>query len=544
MIKLQAKGASNGVAIGKLRFLQSGKEDVIRRHIDDAEEEIARVVSAAKTAVEGLKALYEKAVIEVGEAGAQLFEVHQMMLEDKDYCDSIYNIIRMQQINAEYAVATTGDNFAKMFSQMDNVYMNERAADVHDVSNRLIAVLSGNTDFGGEIRGEPSVIAAEDLSPGETVQMDKDKILAFVTTGGATNSHTAILARSMAIPAVVCAESIMKAEYNGCAVIVDGSSGMVYINPDEETLALMQKKQLEEKNKRNLLERLKGKQNVTQDGKEIMVYANISKLSDLGSVLQNDAGGIGLFRTEFLYLENVDYPTEEEQFKVYKTVAETMASKKVIFRTLDIGTDKQASYFNLPKEKNPALGMRAIRISLTRPEILKTQLRALYRASAFGNVAVMFPMIASLWEIREVKEISNEVTRELVKAGVQFSNNIEIGVMIETPAAAIISDILAGEVDFFSIGTNDLIAYTLAADRQNQSIELFSDPHHEAVLRLIQMTVDSAHKAGIWAGICGELAADLTLTERFLQMGIDDLSVSPPADLPLREKIMQSRCAL
>jgi phosphotransferase system enzyme I (PtsI) len=544
MITLQGKYASNGVAIGRLQFLPSGKGEVVRRHVEDVEAEVARVVNAAKNAIEGLKSLYEKAVIEVGETGAQLFEIHQMMLKDDDYRDSVHNIIRLQQVNAEYAVAMTCDNFAKMFSQMDDDYMKERAADVRDVSDRLIAVLSSDMDFGCANTSEPSVIAAEDLSPSETVQLDKDKILAFVTAGGATNSHTSILARAMSIPAVVCAENIMKAGYNGCAVIVDGGTGTVYINPDEETLALMQKKQSEAQTKRTLLEQLKGNPNVTLDGKEIMVYANIGRLSDLGGVLQNDAGGIGLFRTEFLYLESSDFPTEEEQFQVYKTVTETMAGKRVIFRTLDIGADKQAGYFGLPKEENPALGMRAIRICLTRPEILKTQLRALYRASAFGKVAIMFPMIVSLWEVQKAKEILDEVLSELAEQDVPFSKNTEIGIMIETPAAAIISDLLAKEVDFFSIGANDLIQYTLAADRQNQNIERFSDPHHEAVLRLIQMTAQSAHKAGIWVGICGELAADLTLTEQFPQMGIDELSVSPSSVLPLREKITQSRCAI
>jgi phosphotransferase system enzyme I (PtsI) len=544
MIKLQGKGASNGIAIGKLRFLQSAKGDVLHRHVDDVSAEIDRVASAAKNAVEGLKSLYKKALPEVGEAGAQIFEIHQMMLEDEDYCASVHNIIRLQQVNAEYAVAITSDNFAKMFSQMDDDYMKERAADVRDVSDRLIAVLSGNADFGGDAWNEPSIVAAEDLSPSETIRLDKDKILAFVTAGGASNSHTAILARFMDIPAVICAKGIMKAEHSGRTVIVDGGSGIVYIDPDEETLAMMMEKRNEAQTKRNLLEQFKGKPNITLDGKEIMVYANIGRLSDVGDVLQNDAGGIGLFRTEFLYLESADYPTEDEQFKVYRTIVETMAGKKVIFRTLDIGADKQAGYFGLPKEENPALGMRAIRICLTRPEILKTQLRALYRASAFGNAAIMFPMIASPWEIQKAKEIADEVLRELAEKGVPFAEGVEIGIMVETPAAAIISDLLAKDVDFFSIGTNDLIQYTLASDRQNQSIEQFSDPHHEAVLRLIQMTAQSAHKAGIWVGICGELAADLTLTERFLQMGIDELSVSPPSVLPLREKITQSRCAL
>jgi phosphotransferase system enzyme I (PtsI) len=544
MLKLQGKGASNGIAIGKLRFLQSGKGEVLRLHIDDASAEIDRVVNAAKKAVEGLESLYKKALSEVGEAGARIFEIHQMMMEDEDYCASVHNIIKIQQVNAEYAVAITGDNFAKMFSQMDDGYMKERAADVRDVSDRLIAVLSGNADFGEDAWTEPSVIAAEDLSPSETIRLDKKKILAFVTAGGASNSHTAILARFMNIPAVICAEGIMSAEHNGCTVIVDGGSGSVYIDPDEETLTMMREKQNEDQTKRNLLEQFKGKPNITLDGKEIMVYANIGRLSDLVDVLQNDAGGIGLFRTEFLYLESTDYPTEEEQFEIYKAVVETMAGKKVIFRTLDIGADKQAGYLGLQKEENPALGMRAIRICLTRPEILRTQLRALYRASAFGKAAIMFPMIASLWEIQKAKEIANEVLRELAEKGVLFAESIEIGIMVETPAAAIISDLLAKEVDFFSIGTNDLIQYTLATDRQNQNIEQFSDPHHEAVLRLIQMTAQSAREAGIWVGICGELAADLTLTEQFLQMGIDELSVSPPSVLPLREKITQSRCAL
>lgn len=540
MTKLHGKGASDGVAIGKLRFLKSSETEVVRRRIDDIDAETERADRAAKIAAEGLKTLYDKAMIEVGESGAQIFEIHKMMLEDKDYRASISDIIRQEQVNAEYAVSVTGGNFAQMFAQMDNDYLKQRAADVRDVSNRLIAVLSGNAETGGNTWDEPSVIAADDLSPSETVRLDKEKILAFVTAGGAVNSHSAILARSMAIPAVVCVSDIKKVQNNGRAVIVDGETGTVYLDPDEETLALMRKKQDEARARRIKLEGLKNKPNITRDGKEIMVYANIGKPSDLDSVLQNDAGGIGLFRTEFLYLESADYPTEEEQFEVYKTVAQTMAGKRVIFRTLDIGADKQADYFNLPKEENPALGMRALRICLTRPEIFKTQLRALYRASAFGKVAVMLPMVASLWEIQKAKQILNEVLKELAETNTPFSKNTEIGIMVETPAAAIISDILAKEVDFLSIGTNDLTQYTLAADRQNQSIEQFADPHHEAVLRLIQMTAESAHKAGIWAGICGELAADLSLTERLLQMGVDELSVSPPSILPLREKILSA----
>jgi phosphotransferase system enzyme I (PtsI) len=539
MIILQGTGVVGGVVFGKLRFLGNGAQEVTRQHIDDPGAEITRYESANVAATAQLGELRKKALDNVGEQGAALFEIHQMMLEDADYCDSIRNIILRQEVNAEYAVAITGDNFSQMFSQMDDAYMQARAADVNDISERLIKVLSGRESDDINF-SEPVILAADDLAPSETVKLDKDKILAFITAKGSANSHTAILARTMGIPAIIQVEGLLDCRSSTDFTIVDGGTGMVYIDPDAETLALMREKQEKEMSKLALLERLKGKPNITKDGKAIMVYANIGSLSDLGAVLKNDAGGIGLFRTEFLYLESKDYPTEEEQFRAYKTVVETMSGKRVIFRTLDIGADKQVEYFALPKEENPALGMRAIRICLTRPELFKTQLRALYRASAFGNAAIMFPMIASVWEIRQAKQIADEVCRELADSGVPFAEDVELGIMIETPAAAVISDLLAEEVNFFSIGTNDLIQYTLAADRQNQSIGEFRDTHHEAVLRLIRRTVENAHAANIWAGICGELGADLSLTEYFIGMGIDELSVSPAAVLPLRDKIMQT----
>jgi phosphotransferase system enzyme I (PtsI) len=539
MMILQGTGVVGGVVFGKLRFWSNDAQEVTRQHIDDPGAEIARYESASVAAIAQLGELCRKAQDDVGEQGAALFEIHQMMLEDADYCDSIRNVILRQEVNAEYAVAITGDNFSKIFSQMDDAYMQARAADVNDISERLIQVLSGRESDDMSF-SEPVILAADDLAPSETVKLDKNKILAFITAKGSANSHTAILARTMGIPAIIQVEGLFDRQSSADFAIVDGGTGVVYIDPDAETLALMREKQEKETSKLALLEQLKGKPNITKDGKAILVYANIGSLSDLGAVLKNDAGGIGLFRTEFLYLESKDYPTEEEQFRAYKTVVETMSGKRVIFRTLDVGADKQAEYFALPKEENPALGMRAIRICLTRPELFKTQLRALYRASAFGNVAIMFPMIASVWEIRQAKQIVDEVCRELADSGVPFASDVELGVMIETPAAAIISDLLAEEVNFFSIGTNDLIQYTLAADRQNQSIGKFCDTHHEAVLRLIRRTVENAHAANIWVGICGELGADLSLTEYFIEMGIDELSVSPTAVLSLRDKIMQT----
>jgi phosphotransferase system enzyme I (PtsI) len=539
MIILQGTGVVGGVAFGKMRFWGNAAPEVTRLHIDDPSAEISRYESANIAAIAQLDELYKKAQSAVGEQGAALFEIQQMMLEDADYCDSIRNIILRQEVNAEYAVAMTGDNFAKMFSQMDDAYMQGRAADVRDISQRLLQVLSGRETDGMSF-AEPVILAAADLAPSETVKLDKNKILAFITAQGSANSHTAILARTIGIPAIIQVERLLESQSSTDFAIVDGGTGLVYLDPDAETCALMREKQAKETSKLALLAQLKGKPNITKDGKAILVYANIGSLSDLGAVLQNDAGGIGLFRTEFLYLESEDYPTEEEQFSAYKTVVETMAGKRVIFRTLDIGADKQVEYFALPPEENPALGMRAIRICLTRPELFKTQLRALYRASAFGNVAIMFPMITSVWEIRQAKEIADEVCRELAARDIPFAEDVELGIMIETPAAAVISDLLAGEVNFFSIGTNDLIQYTLAVDRQNQNIGKFRDTHHEAVLRLIRRTVENAHAAHIWVGICGELGADLSLTEYFIGMGIDELSVSPTAVLPLRAKIMQT----
>jgi len=539
MVILQGQGVVGGVAFGKLKFFKKENQKVTRMHVQETQAELERVEQAKKVAIEQLAILYEKALGEIGEEGAMLFDVHQMMLEDEDYCDSIRNIIIRQEVNAEYAVAVTGDNFAAMFGEMDDAYMKARSADVKDISDRLINALSDQIQEAVSY-DEYSILAAEDLSPSETVQMDKEKILAFVTEKGSANSHTAILARTMGIPAIIQVVDLFKNECSNCDAIVDGETGKIFINPDEETILALREKQEKEMQRKALLEGLKGKPNLTKDGKEIRVYANIGNLNDLGAVLQNDAGGIGLFRTEFIYLESKDYPTEEEQFKVYKTVAETMAGKEVIFRTLDIGADKQAEYFGLPQEENPAMGMRAIRICLTQPALFKTQLRAIYRASAFGKVAIMFPMIASVWEIQKAKQIASEVCQELANDGIPFDKNVEIGIMIETPAAAVISDLLAKEVNFFSIGTNDLTQYTLAVDRQNASIDQFCDTHHEGVLRLIGQTAHNAHIEGIWVGICGELAADLSLTERFIQMGIDELSVSPPSILPLREKIINT----
>lgn len=536
MLELSGTGVSGGIAIGGLYLLSNEKKPVARKHVDDAAQEISRYTDAKSKAVEQLSELYDKALTQVGEQGALLFEVHQMMLEDEDYCESISNIITQQKVNAEYAVAVTADNFAKMFSEMDDPYMQGRAADVKDISGRLISILSGEHHGGVEI-DRPVIIAADDLSPSQTVQLDKEKILAFITKGGSSSSHTAILARTMGIPAVIGLGDAMPDDIDGKRAAVDGSTGQVFIEPDEETIAIIEKKQSKAKERLELLSKFKGKQAVTKEGKHILTYANIGNPSDLGLVLANDAEGIGLFRSEFLYLENDDYPTEEQQFAAYKTVAETMGGKRVIFRTLDIGADKQADYFELDKEENPAMGLRAIRICLTRPQIFKTQLRALYRASAFGKAAIMFPMIISLDEIKQIKEIVEEVKSELRKENIRFDEELEIGVMIETPAAALISGELAKEVDFFSIGTNDLSQYTLALDRQTESLNRFFDPHHPAVMELIRMTVANAHANGIWAGICGELGADLTLTEEFVKIGVDELSVAPPAVLPLREKI-------
>ena len=533
MITLSGKSVFGGVAIGKIAFYKRQEKQVRRYHVEDTEAEAARFEDAQETAIAQLGELYDKAMEDVGEANAAIFEVHQMMLMDLDYVDSIKNIITTQEVNAEYAVATTGDNFSQMFASMDDAYMQGRAADVKDVSDRLLGILS-DAGESGVVADEPVIVAADDLVPSETVQLDKSKVLAFATMYGSANSHTAILARTMNIPAVIGLGEGLAKEYDGHMAAIDGFTGTVYIDPDEETMKAMTEKREEDRRQKTLLEELKGKENVTLSGQKINVYANIGNLSDVGAVLKNDAGGIGLFRSEFVYLEKEDYPTEEEQFQVYKTVAQNMAGKKVIIRTLDIGADKQIDYFNMAHEENPAMGYRAIRICLDRPEVFKTQLRALYRASAYGNIAIMYPMITSVDEVRRIKEISKQVRDELIAAGVGIGE-VEEGIMIETPAAAIISDLLAKEVDFFSIGTNDLTQYTLAIDRQNSKLDEFYNPHHEAILRMIQMVIDNAHKEGIWAGICGELGADTELTERFVKMGIDELSVSPACVLPIRK---------
>ena len=538
MQEITGKIAFGGIAIGKIREISKENNVVRRVKVDDVEAEKARFEAARDQASEELGVLYEKAVKEVGEANAAIFEVHQMMLEDEDYLDSIRNIIETQNVNAEFAVATTGDNFAKMFAEMDDDYMKERAADVKDISERVVRILSKKEEtVQGAEEDEKYIIVADDLAPSETIQLNRDSVLAFVTRQGSTNSHTAILARTMNIPALVMAD--VPAEVNGKMAVVDGFTGKVFLEPEKDVLETYHEKQQEELHRKELLQQLKGKPTVTKDGKEIRLYANIGEVKDLGAVLMNDAAGIGLFRSEFLYLQSTDFPTEEEQFKSYKTVAEVMAGKKVIIRTLDIGADKQIDYFNLGKEDNPALGYRAIRICLSQPEIFKTQLRALYRASVYGNIAIMIPMIASVWEVQKVKEIMAEVRAELTEEGVPFKE-VEFGIMIETPAAVMIADELAKEVDFFSIGTNDLTQYTLAIDRQNARLDRFYDSHHPAVLKMIQMVIDSAHKEGIWAGICGELGADLTLTETFVKMGIDELSVSPAMVLPVRDKIINA----
>ena len=538
MITISGKSVFGGVSIGKILFYQRNDKVIKREHVDDVDAEWKRFQDAKDQAVEQLKGLYEKALEDVGEANAMIFEIHQMMLEDLDYLESIENIIRTQEVNAEYAVATTADNFAAMFSAMDDAYMQGRAADVKDVSERVLNILSG-ADTGLQEMNEPCIIAADDLAPSETVQLDKSKVLGFATMYGSSNSHTAILARTMNIPAVIGLGEDLKAEYNGKDAIIDGFTGTLYIEPDEETMKAMQEKQAKDLEQRALLEQLKGKENVTKSGQKINVYANIGNVSDLGAVLKNDAGGIGLFRSEFLYLENSDFPTEEQQFAVYKKVAESMAGKKVIIRTLDIGADKQVDYFGLDKEENPALGYRAIRICLTRPEIFKTQLRALYRAAVFGNISIMFPMIISVKEVQKIKEIIGEVKEELKSEGIPYKEDVELGIMIETPASVMVSRELAKEVDFFSVGTNDLTQYTLAIDRQNSKLDEFYDPHHPAVLRMIRMAAESAHAEGAWIGICGELGADLELTEEFLKMGLDELSVSPSMVLPLRNRIRQ-----
>ena len=535
MEKYTGKSIFKGIAIGKILFYQKGEQPVKRVKIEDTAEQIKRYEDARTKAAEQLQGLYEKALKEVGEANAAVFEVHQMMLEDDDYIDSVVNIIETQQVNAEFAVATTGDNFAKMFAEMEDDYFKARAADVKDISERMVNILSGN-ESGGAIGDEPVIVVAEDLAPSETVQMDKEKLLAFVTRLGSANSHTAILARTMNIPALI--EVDIKEEWNGKMAVVDGYTGTFYIDPDEETLKKMQEKKEEDIKARELLQKLKGKEDITVDGKHIKLYANIGGVKDVTSVLANDAAGIGLFRSEFLYLEADNYPDEEAQFQAYKTVAENMAGKKVIVRTLDIGADKQVDYFNLDHEENPAMGYRAIRICLDRRDIFRTQLRALLRASAYGNIGIMYPMIISVDEVKEIKKIVESIKAELTEKGIEYGE-VEQGIMIETPAAVMISDLLAEEVDFFSIGTNDLTQYTLAIDRQNSKLDNIYDAHHPAVLRMIQKTIENGHKAGCWVGICGELGADMTLTETFLKMGIDELSVSPTFVLPIRKLIRE-----
>ncbi|MCI8719292.1 MAG: phosphoenolpyruvate--protein phosphotransferase [Lachnospiraceae bacterium] len=532
------KSVFGGIAIGKIKVYQKGKQQIKRIRVEDTKRERERYEEAKQEAIRQLKGLYDKAVREVGEANAMIFEIHQMMLEDDDYNESVENIINTQKVNAEYAVGMTSDNFSQMFSAMDDEYMRERAADVKDISERILSVLNGSAN-GGVNSDEPVIILADDLAPSETVQLDKDKILSFVTVHGSVNSHTAILARTMAIPALIGTELPLDETVDGKLAVVDGIKGCVYVEPDEETLAQMQEKQKKEIEKKELLKQLKGKENITLDGKKIMLYANIGNIKDLAMVLKNDAGGIGLFRSEFIYLEKDNFPTEEEQFQIYRTVAETMAGKRVIIRTLDIGADKQCDYFKLAHEENPAMGVRAIRICLTREDVFKTQLRALFRASAYGKIAIMYPMITSLWEVKKIQEIVSEVKTELDKQNIEYGN-AEQGIMIETPAAVMVSDELAKHVDFFSIGTNDLTQYTLAVDRQNTELDMFYDAHHPAVLRMIKMVVENAHKAGIWAGICGELGADTELTKDFLKMGVDELSVSPGSILPLRKIILET----
>lgn len=535
MEKYIGKSVYKGISIGKIKILRKEVHNVVRSHVDDIVSEKKRFEDAKQKAAIQLKELYQKAVKEVGETSAAIFEVHQMMLEDLDYLDSIYNMIENQNVNAEYAVAATGDNFSSIFEMMDDEYMKERAADVKDVSERLINVLD-NFNSQEFVLKEPTIIVADDLAPSETVQLDKDKVVAFVTVHGSTNSHTAILARMMSIPALVNTRMDLKEEWNGSQAVVDGNTGEFMIEPTKEEIEQATFRFEKEQKQKALLEELKGKESITIDGTKVKIFSNIGSLSDIGNVLKNDAEGIGLFRSEFIYLEKDTYPTEEEQFQIYKKAVEMMGGKQVIIRTLDIGADKQVDYFNLDKEENPAMGYRAIRICLDRKEIFITQLRALFRASSFGNIAIMFPMIISVEEVDEIKSIVEKVKEELQIQGVKIGK-VELGIMIETPAAVMISDLLAKEVDFFSIGTNDLTQYTLAIDRQNQKLDNIYHPHHQAVLRMIELVVQNAHKNGIWVGICGELGADMELTEQFLRMGIDELSVAPPFVLKLREKV-------
>lgn len=538
MREYSGKSVYGGIAIGPIKVIKKDNSQVKRIHITDTESEVNRFFQAKQNSKEQLEKLYEKAVLEVGEANAAIFDIHNMMLDDLDYIESIENVIRTQSVNAEYAVALTGDNFSEMFSAMDDDYMKARASDVKDISERIIRNLAKIEDINSSF-DESVIIVADDLAPSETVQLDKEKVLSFVTVHGSSNSHTAILAKTMNIPSVINCPVEIDSDIDGAFGIVDGYNGKLYIEPDESIISAMKKRQQEDVEKQKLLFTLKGKSNTTLDGKEIKLYGNIGNLKDLASVFINDGDGIGLFRSEFIYLERNDFPSEEEQFQIYKVATETLAGKKLIIRTLDIGADKQAGYFNLESEENPAIGYRAIRICLKQPDIFKTQLRAIYRASAFGNISIMYPMIISVDEVKRIKEITEEVKNELKAGGVTF-NDVEQGIMIETPAAALISDELAKEVDFFSIGTNDLTQYTLAIDRQNSKIDDFFNPHHPAVLRMIKMVIDNAHKNNIWVGICGELGADTDLTSVFLKMGIDELSVSPSAILKVRKKIRET----
>ncbi len=539
MTVIHGKSACTGIAFGKIRYFLRNAFQVEKHAVSDPEAEVKRFEAARGQAVAELAMLYAKATKEVGEENSLLFQIHQMMLEDLDYCESVTGIIREEKANAEYAVNETAKRFAEMFSNMDDEYMRGRAADVQDVSRRVLGILTGTT-AGGFQSDEPVIIAADDLAPSETVQLDKKKILAFVTAGGSESSHTAILARTMGIPAIIGVGEALNEGWDGREAAVDGSTGEVYLEPDEDTVSRLRLKEKKDQEYRELLEQYRGKETVTRSGQRVLLYANIGSPEDMEAVLANDAEGIGLFRSEFLYLESQDYPTEEEQFQAYKTVAEKMNGKRVVIRTLDIGADKQAAYFHLPKEENPAMGMRAIRLCLTRPEIFHTQLRALYRASAYGKIAILFPMITSVQEVRRIQKAVSEVKEELSRERIPFDPAVELGLMIETPAAAVISDRLAPLVDFFSVGTNDLTQYTLAVDRQNEQAAEFCDKHHEAVLRLIEFAAKSAHEAGIWIGICGELGADPELTSTFLKMSIDELSVSPSAILPLRSRICQS----
>ena len=536
MEQIFGKGVSKGVAAGPISFYRRPSGEIPRRSVTDAAAELARFHDACETAKEQLGILHDKALAEAGEDAAMLFETHQMMLDDLDFVESIEGLIENDRLNAEAAVSDTGAQFAEMFAAMDDSYMQARAADIRDISTRVVGILTGEGES-GIVSDVPCIVAADDLAPSETVQLDKSLILGFITAGGSANSHTAILARTMGIPAIIGAGDALQAEMEGKYAIIDGQTGETVIEPDDAERERLLKKQAKEKALKELLDQLKGKPNETRDGRNVMVYCNIGSPADIDAVLQNDGGGIGLFRSEFLYLQGSDYPTEDEQFEAYKTVAERMGGRRVIIRTLDIGADKQADYFHLDKEENPAMGLRAIRICLTRPEVFRTQLRALYRASAYGKIAIMFPMITSVWEVQEIKRICRNIRAELAEEGVPMADKVELGIMIETPAAVMMSAELAREVDFFSVGTNDLTQYTLAVDRQGVGLDRFFDAHHPAVLRMLRMTAENAHRAGIWIGICGELGADAELTETFLSMGIDELSVSPSAVLPLRSAI-------